>query len=509
MKGALPSHPAAILEGMERRMSVAETRGGSVLLQAVLQTGPLCYLVAFAFKLGIVQSALAGMSAVEAAVLHVAAAGLGALGCMAAARLWPRGGCRLVAAFAFAVPLGLLVASLLLGTAAALCVSLGLAAVSLAQFFLVVRSNPLDFSDTLLASSLAFGFSGTLSVLIHGAPALFGLGMGSLALLLASTGALMGWQALRNPAELPHEGAAYEEASTGETETTHRGKGENSPLLVLFSSSVRSAAPVLLVCLACSMSLGGSWGLNPFYDARAEPGPFFVGSMAAVAMLLSLRIAWMRMRSADALLIASALPLSMAIVLTACYAVAPSPFEYAMAAMSEFCFLSIIWACALLLDRSSRSPGFAGTLLLVYFLALFALFTFLGSLMSLRVARAAVALAACFGLVYLIFFAYRAQRTEGIVDIGPDVENAQAAEGIVSGTREIIDARCTALSVRYGLSAREAELLPFFASAMSAAAIGERLFISPKTVNSHRYRIYAKLGVATKDELMALVWERD
>lgn len=490
-------------------MSVAEARGRSVLLQACLQTGPLCYLVAYVFKLGIVQSALSGMSAVEAAVLHVAAAGFGALGCMVAARLWPRGGCRLVAAFDVVVPLGLLALSFLLGASAAVFVSLGLAAVSLAQFFLIARGNPLDFSDTLLASSLAFGISGILVVAIHGIPVLFGLGMGSLALPLAGAGALMGWRVLRHPADLSPEGTACKEASVGEAETARGSTGESHPLFALFASSVRSAVPVLLVCLACSMSLGGSWSLNPFYDARAEPAPFFAGSMAAVAMLLCLQIAWVRMRSADALLIASALPLSLAIVLTACYAVAPSPLEYAVAAMSEFCFLSIIWACALLLDRSSRSPGYAGTLLLVYFLALFALFAFLGSLMSPRIARAAMALAACLGLVYLIFFAYRAQRADGVGNAGSDAENARDAASVALGTREVIDARCADLSARCGLSAREAELLPFFASAMSAAAIGERLFISPKTVNSHRYRIYAKLGVATKDELMALVWERD
>lgn len=471
-------------------------KGGSILVQACLQAGPLCYLVAFSFKLGIAQSALAGIGAVEAAALHVVAVSAGALGCMVVARLWPHGGRRFIAAFDVVAPLVLLALSWLLGAVAAPFVSLGLAAVCIAQFFLVARGNPLDFSDTLLAASAAFGMSGVLNVVIHGTPALFGLGAGALALPLAIAGMLMGWRVLHDPAVLTPEGTVREE--------------RESSLRTLLASSIRSAVPVLLVCLACSMSLGGSWSLNPFYDARAEPAPFFIGSMTAVAMLLCLRAAWVRMRSADALLLASALPLSLAIVLTACYAVAPSPFEYALAAMSEFCFLSIIWACALLLDRSSRSPGFAGTLLIVYFLALFVLFTFAGSLMSLRFARAALAFAACLGFLYLIFFAYGAHRAESVGDAGP---NAVSSEGSSkegpSGNRNFIDARCAALSAHCGLSAREAELLPFFAAGMSATAIGERLFISPKTVNSHRYRIYGKLGVANKDELMALVWERD
>ncbi len=49
-----------------------------------------------------------------------------------------------------------------------------------------------------------------------------------------------------------------------------------------------------------------------------------------------------------------------------------------------------------------------------------------------------------------------------------------------------------------GLSAREAEVLRLVAAGLTNAQIGERLFVSPRTVNSHLTRIFAKLGVTSR-----------
>ena len=45
------------------------------------------------------------------------------------------------------------------------------------------------------------------------------------------------------------------------------------------------------------------------------------------------------------------------------------------------------------------------------------------------------------------------------------------------------------------LSAREKEVFPLLADGLSAREIGKRLYISPKTVESHKYNIMDKLGV--------------
>ncbi|MEC4271600.1 helix-turn-helix transcriptional regulator [Adlercreutzia sp. R25] len=497
---------------------MAGGRGAEILRQACLQAGPLCYLVTLAFKLRLAQDALAGLAPAQAAGLHVASMALGALCCMALVRLRPRGGQQCVAAVAAIAPAALLAVALVCGDVASLPVSLGLGATCMAQFFLMARCQPLGFAEALSAAAIAFGIAGGMAVLLHGLPLLYHLGVGALGLPLTFSGIVVGQNAFRNVHLAPSaesslglsSGLSADRAEDAVSTPFEAALGvqqeRDSSLPGLFASSLRSAAPVLLVCLACAMSLGGSWSLNPFYDARAEPLPFFIGSLAAVFMLLCLRVAWVRTRSGDALLLASALPLSLAIVLIACYAVAPTPFEYSVAAMSEFGFLSVIWACSLLLDRSPRFPGFAGTALLVYFLALFALFTFVGSLMSLRIARAAMALAACLGLLFLIGFAYTARRGQSYGTVEMPQVGVSGDESASAPFRESVDARCAELSESCGLSAREAELLPFFAAGMSATAIGERLFISPKTVNSHRYRMYGKLGVASKDELIDLIW---
>jgi len=52
----------------------------------------------------------------------------------------------------------------------------------------------------------------------------------------------------------------------------------------------------------------------------------------------------------------------------------------------------------------------------------------------------------------------------------------------------------------FGLTAREVEIVPLLAGALTNARIGSRLHISPKTVDHHVSAILAKLGVATREE---------
>jgi DNA-binding NarL/FixJ family response regulator len=54
------------------------------------------------------------------------------------------------------------------------------------------------------------------------------------------------------------------------------------------------------------------------------------------------------------------------------------------------------------------------------------------------------------------------------------------------------------------LTEREADVLSLVQVGLSNAAIGERLYISGKTVEHHLSRILAKLGVRTRAEAAAL-----
>ncbi len=54
------------------------------------------------------------------------------------------------------------------------------------------------------------------------------------------------------------------------------------------------------------------------------------------------------------------------------------------------------------------------------------------------------------------------------------------------------------------LSIREKEIFPLLADGMTVKEIGDRLCISPKTVESHKYNIYEKLGARSVADLTKL-----
>ena len=60
----------------------------------------------------------------------------------------------------------------------------------------------------------------------------------------------------------------------------------------------------------------------------------------------------------------------------------------------------------------------------------------------------------------------------------------------------------------YGLSAREAEVAELIARGNTVAHIAELLFVSENTVRTHSKRIYVKLDIHKRQELIALVESR-
>ena len=65
-----------------------------------------------------------------------------------------------------------------------------------------------------------------------------------------------------------------------------------------------------------------------------------------------------------------------------------------------------------------------------------------------------------------------------------------------------------ALAAEAGLSPRETDVLELVCHGFTAKRAGEKLGISESTVVSHMTHIYRKLGVSSKQELVALVEER-
>ncbi len=80
----------------------------------------------------------------------------------------------------------------------------------------------------------------------------------------------------------------------------------------------------------------------------------------------------------------------------------------------------------------------------------------------------------------------------------PSIEVAPTPE-------EVLATRCAALAERYGLTPRERDIFPLLAQGHTMPAISERLFVSENTVKSHAKRIYQKLGIHARAELIDLV----
>ena len=61
------------------------------------------------------------------------------------------------------------------------------------------------------------------------------------------------------------------------------------------------------------------------------------------------------------------------------------------------------------------------------------------------------------------------------------------------------------IAARYGLSSRETEVFMLLAQGRSRRYISDELFIAEGTVANHTGRVYEKLGVHSKQELLSLV----
>lgn len=83
----------------------------------------------------------------------------------------------------------------------------------------------------------------------------------------------------------------------------------------------------------------------------------------------------------------------------------------------------------------------------------------------------------------------------------------RASDPGVDGLRAALWEVCYRLAQGACLTQREYEVLCSFATGKSVRAVAEELSVSENTVKSHVTHIYAKLGVHSREELMALVYE--
>jgi DNA-binding NarL/FixJ family response regulator len=60
---------------------------------------------------------------------------------------------------------------------------------------------------------------------------------------------------------------------------------------------------------------------------------------------------------------------------------------------------------------------------------------------------------------------------------------------------------------RLELTAQELQIAQLAAEGLSNREIGQKLFVSPRTVSTHLYRVYPKLGITARSQLAAALSE--
>ncbi|MEC4271927.1 LuxR C-terminal-related transcriptional regulator [Adlercreutzia sp. R25] len=90
---------------------------------------------------------------------------------------------------------------------------------------------------------------------------------------------------------------------------------------------------------------------------------------------------------------------------------------------------------------------------------------------------------------------------------GAPIEAATGADAL-DGYQASLQRLCAIMGIDYGLSSREVDVLELLVLGKDAKAIADALFISFNTVRSHIRRIYGKLDVHSRQELLDLVREQ-
>lgn len=88
--------------------------------------------------------------------------------------------------------------------------------------------------------------------------------------------------------------------------------------------------------------------------------------------------------------------------------------------------------------------------------------------------------------------------------VEPVAQIEKPDDGMGSGRRDRLSVKCVAIARDYGLTNREFDVFVRLAHGRSGAFIADELTLSENTVKGHTKRLYAKLGVHTRQELIDL-----
>lgn len=139
---------------------------------------------------------------------------------------------------------------------------------------------------------------------------------------------------------------------------------------------------------------------------------------------------------------------------------------------------------------------------------------------ELFLAKGAVAVAVLLVLLVAAFVVMSGSDAFSIIGEPPLRKGPGTAPAISAGSDDACDAdaahtaddaridRICRIADKFGLSSREAQILELWGMGHTSAYIERELSISKNTVKTHLSHIYSKLGVASKEELLALVGDQ-
>lgn len=152
---------------------------------------------------------------------------------------------------------------------------------------------------------------------------------------------------------------------------------------------------------------------------------------------------------------------------------------------------SLLWVRLVVLDDALDARlvfGVTGACYTLFMLVVFSVWPLVGDTMMSLFAR-------LFMVVFLVVVAVVATVGVRSGDAGANSHDF----------KRLGEERCRVIGEQAGLSPRENEILVLLAQGRSAPFIAEELFVSTNTVKTHIRRIYTKMGVHSKEELLDVV----
>ena len=287
--------------------------------------------------------------------------------------------------------------------------------------------------------------------------------------------------------------------------------GEGTPAISARADAARDVwQPALLTTIV-------AWVFGMVWDPSMTPSPERLPDAYDLSLLTGqalgcvtyLAIAWPR-RGREFSPVASTVVLPL---VAAVYLLFPTiagsvfvPASFALNALTWAClaivFLSVWTQLARVAKAEGRLPGSSrhltpplATVLVACSLAACAAMALVG---TMGAAGQAISLVLFAGYFVLTVISYGHDARRGTTP-------ASSPEDPVAAGASASERRCAEVCSAYGLSPRESEVLAYLGKGHSQAYIAAKLGVTESTVHTHARKIYSKLGVSSKEQLIALM----